>query len=172
MADVRRLAAAAVAVVALAGCGGEPEVDLDVPARAQGQQVADLAGILEGSDVDARLQQLRADGLDVVAVTYETEQASCGEAYRAGSEVVRAWDADVAVVAVAAPGDFDSTEAASRQRCLGVQPASQGLLSGDVREEIAETLVPPLATDNDWAGAFGVAVDRIAETAAPAAEGS
>jgi len=166
----RRLLAAAVAVAVLAGCGGEPEVDLDLPARAEGQQVADLAGILEGSDIADRLEQLRAEGLDVVAVTYETEQASCGEAYRAGSEVVRAWDADIAVVAVARPGDFTSTETASRERCLGVQPASEGVLSGDVREEIAEGLVPPLAADNDWVGAFRVAVDRIAEAATPAPE--
>ncbi|MGH3664866.1 MAG: hypothetical protein ACRDU8_02035 [Egibacteraceae bacterium] len=38
-------------LLALAGCG-EPPVDVDIPARADGQQVLDLAGILSGSDVD------------------------------------------------------------------------------------------------------------------------
>lgn len=166
---LRRALPAALAVAALTGCTGEPAVDVEIPARADGQQVADLAGILDGPGGLAlldRLNLLGGTGLDVVVLTYETEQASCGEAFRAGGEFVQAWDADVAVVAVARPGDFTSTDETSRERCLGVRPADERALS-EVREEIAEEIVPPIAATNDWPAAFVAAVDRIAEAAAP-----
>ncbi len=154
-------AAAVVAAALLAGCG-EPAVDLDLPAREPGQQVLDLAGILDAGAVGERLDALRAHGLDVVAVTYETAQSSCGEAFRAGGELVEAWDADVALVAVAAPGDFTAT-GDDRERCLGVRPRDDRAVPGDLRERIAEQIVPPLAAGNDWAGAFVAAADALAE---------
>ncbi|MDQ3537976.1 MAG: hypothetical protein M3415_04145 [Actinomycetota bacterium] len=156
-----RTAAVVLAAVLLAGCG-EPAVDVRLPPREEGQQVLDLAEILEGSGIVRRLEALRDNGLDVVALTYESEQAGCGEAFRAGGKIVREWNVDVAVVAVAEPGDF-AAEADGRQRCLGVRPRDAELVSGGVRERIAEQLVPPLAGRNDWTGAFGVAIDTIAE---------
>ena len=158
---MRRATLLLVAVVLFAGCG-EPAVDVSLPPREQGQQVLDQAGILDGADIAQRLEGLREGGLDVVALTYESEQAGCGEAFRAGGEIVRIWDVDVAVVAVAEPGDFVA-EAAPRQRCLGVRPRDTELVPGGVRERIAEQLVPPIAARNDWTGAFLVAIDAIAE---------
>ncbi len=154
------LAALAVAVV-LGGCG-EPPVDVTLPARQPGQQVLDLAGVLRGSGLEDRLTALAEDGFDVVALTYESEQAGCGEAFRAGGELVRAWDADVAVVAVARPGDF-AAPAPPRERCLGVRPRDDSAVPGDVRERIAEELVPPAAGRNDWPAAFSAAVDALAQ---------
>lgn len=144
-------------LVLLAACG-EPAVDVAIPAREPSQHVLDLADVL---DDDALERRLAALDVDVVALTYETEQASCGEAFRAGRELVAAWDADVAIVAVAAPGDFTST-AADRERCLGVQ-AGAAVVSGGVREQIAEEVAPPLAGENDWQGAFDAAVEELAE---------
>ena len=158
---MRRATLLLVAVVLFAGCG-EPAVDVSLPPREQGQQVLDQAGILDGADIAERLEGLRDGGLDVVALTYESEQAGCGEAFRAGGEIVQLWDVDVAVVAVADPGDF-AAEAAPRQRCLGVRPRDAELVPGGVRERIAEQLVPPIAARNDWTGAFSVAIDAIAE---------
>jgi hypothetical protein len=151
---------AMVAVLALS-CG-EPPVDVDIPARDDGSHVADLAGILDADALDARLAEIRADGLDVVALTYETDQANCGEAFRAGLAFAQAWQADVAVVAVARPGDFTATDA-DRERCLGLRPVDDFAVPGGLREEIAEGIVPPIAAENDWDGAFHAAVDRLAE---------
>jgi len=147
-------------VVSLAACG-EPAVDLSLPAREEGAQVADLAGVLDAGQVQSRLEEVADAGTDIVALTYETEQASCGEAFRAGAQFVTAWDADIAVVAVARPGDFDAT-GDDRVRCLGVQPRDQRSVGGDLRERIAEELVPPLAAENDWTGAFTTAIDALA----------
>jgi hypothetical protein len=151
---------AAVLALLLTACG-EPAVDLVVPPRTGGQHVADLAGILDDGELATELDALRAAGVDVVALTFETPQASCGEAHRAGGALLDAWDADVAIVAVAAPGDFTST-GDPRTRCVGIRPRQTGIVPGGVREEIAEQVVPPLAADNDWDGAFRAAVDRIA----------
>ncbi len=150
--------AAALAATAV-GCG-EPAVDLELPER--DGHVADLAGIA-GDDLDGRLADVEAEtGLDIVVLTYETGQANCGEAFRAGGELVGAWDADVAVVAVAAPGDFTSTED-GRERCLGVRPRDEHAVPAGLREEIAEGIVPPIAAENRWDEALQAAVDRLLE---------
>lgn len=157
--------AAVLATLALAaglvGCG-EPPVDVDLPAREGDQRVADLAGILDVPALEDRLGELADAGLDVVALTYETDQANCGEAFRAGLEFATAWDADIALVAVARPGDFTSTDP-DRQRCLGLRPVDDFAVGRDTREEIAEVLVPPLAAENRWDQAFGVAADTLDE---------
>ena len=149
----------ALALTGLVACG-EPAVDLTLPERPPGEHVLDEAGILDKGQLHDRLSQLEQSGMDVVALTFETEQASCGEAFRAGSLFVQRWDADVALVAVAKPGDFTATED-SRVRCLGVQPRDTRAVPGDLRERIAEELVPPFAAENDWTGAFIVAIDAL-----------
>jgi hypothetical protein len=154
-----RLLTALLCAVLLTACG-EPALDVDFPPR--DGHVADLAGILDTDALNARLEEIAADGLDVVALTYTTEQANCGEAFRAGLAFATEWEADVAVVAVARPGDFQSTED-DRVRCLGLRPVDDFAVSRTVREDIAEVLVPPIAADNDWDQAFVVAADRLAE---------
>lgn len=148
-------------LLGLVACG-EPAVDVDLPARQGDQRVADLAGILDAPALQDRLAELADDGLEVVALTYETDQANCGEAFRAGLEFATAWDADVALVAVARPGDFTST-AEDRERCLGLRPVDDFAVGRGTREEIAEVLVPPLAAENRWDEAFGVAADTLDE---------
>ena len=155
-----RKALVVLAVAALVACG-EPQPDVTLPERPAGEHVLDEAGILDKGQLHDRLSQLEQSGLDVVALTFETEQASCGEAFRAGALFVQRWDADVAVVAVAEPGDFAATEE-PRERCLGVQPRDTRAVPGDLRERIADELVPPFAAENDWTGAFTVAVDALA----------
>ena len=150
-----------VAVVSLAGCG-EPAVDVSIPPRGDDEHVADLAGILDEPALEATLSALRADDLDIVALTYETEQATCGEAVRAARTFVRDWGADVAIVAVARPGDFASDEEA-RRRCLGVQPLDDRAIPGSLREEIAEVLVPPRTATNDWDAAFLIAAQALGD---------
>lgn len=159
-----RALAAALAILLLAGCG-EPEPQVSLPARDAGAHVADLAEVLSAGDrekLDQRLEEISQDGLEMVALTFESDNANCGEAYRAAKEFVTAWEADVALVAVAAPGDFTSS-AQSRNRCLGVQPLEDRAVPGSVREYIAEQLVPPLTADNDWYGAFVAAAEVLAE---------
>lgn len=147
------------AAVLLAACG-EPAVDVTIPEREPEQQVADLAGILDAGALEERLGGL--DDKDIVVLTYETDQASCGEAFRAAGEFVRAWEADIALVAVARPGDFASDDE-QRQRCLGVQPLDDRSVPGALREQIAEELIPPKAAVNDWDGAFGAAVEALVQ---------
>lgn len=154
------------ALLLLAGCG-EPAVDLHPPAREPGQQVLDEAGILEGSDIASRLDALAEKGLDVVAVTYETPQAGLGENRRAGQLMVDEWDADIALVAVAAPGDFTSTDAEDRSRFFGLESADQFAVPRGLRERIAEELAPPLAAENDWQAVFVMAIDEIERELAP-----
>lgn len=153
------LLAPLLATLALTACG-EPPIDVAIPDR--DGHVADLAGILDARALDVRLAEVEAAGLDVVALTYTTEQANCGEAFRAGLEMATDWGADVALVAVALPGDFESTED-GRQRCLGLRPVDEFAVPGGLREEIAEVLVPPIAAENDWDAAFLAAADRLAE---------
>ncbi len=153
----RAVLAAGLALAAMA-CS-EPATDVTIPDRSG--HVADLAGILDAPALESRLAQIAEDGLDVVALTYETEQANCGEAFRAGLEIVTGWDADVALVAVARPGDFTSTEDL-RERCLGLRPLDDFAVGRGLREEIAEVLVPPLAADNRWDEAFMTAADALA----------
>lgn len=156
-----RLAAAVVAgMMAVGGCG-EPPIDVDIPQRAEDVHLADLAGVLDAEALSQPLETAESDGLDIVVLTYETPQASCGEAFRAGAQFVAAWDGDVAVVAVAQPGDFTSTDD-SRQRCLGLQPRDERAVPGDVREHIVEELVPPFAAANDWTGAVAIAITELA----------
>lgn len=159
-----RSALLGVVLALLTAACGEPAPDISLPPREGDSRIADEAGVLSAAEreqLQARLDEVAADGQDIVALTYETEQANCGEAYRAAKQFVERWEADVALVAVAAPGDFASTES-TRQRCLGVQPRDDRAVPGGLREEIAEVLVPPKAADNDWYGAFSVAVDALA----------
>lgn len=156
---MRRLLVVLGLVVVVTGCG-EPVIDVAIPDR--DGHVADLAGILDSAALDERLTAIEAEGLDVVALTYTTEQANCGEAFRAGLEFATAWEADVALVAVARPGEFEATDD-DRERCLGLRPVDEFAVPGGLREEIAEELVPPIAADNDWDGAFRVAADRLAQ---------
>ena len=143
----------------LGGCG-EPDLAVELPER--DGHVADLADVLDDAPLETRLGELEAQGLDVVVLTYTTEIANCGEAFRAGGELVSDWDADVAIVAVARPGDFTST-AEQRERCLGLRPQDEFAVSGGLREEIAEGIVPPIAAENRWDDAITAAVDRLAE---------
>ena len=152
-------AAALAATLLLAACG-EPGIDVDIPDRTDGAHVLDLAEILSPDAADTVALAEDIDGLDVVVLTYETEQASCGEAYRAGRELVAEWDADVAIVAVAQPGDFQATDE-ERERCVGLQPRNDETVDGDLREEIAEVVVPPLAATNDWDAVVTAAVEAL-----------
>ena len=156
---MRRLAGLLLAAVVLTACG-EPPIDVTIPARKQGVAIADLAGVLDAAALQGRIDEAAAEGLDVVALTYETPQASCGEAYRAATEFVNAWEADVAIVAVARPGDFAS-DAQDRQRCVGIQPRDPRGLGADLRERIAEEIVPPLAGENEWTAAFDAAIEAV-----------
>lgn len=159
---MRKVLAVVLTVVALAACG-EPPVALDVPQREQDQSVLDLAGIIGDarSDLDDALDAVAYD-LDVVALTFESPDASLGLADRAGKKVLHEWDADVVLVAVARPGDFSST-AADRRRFFGVVPADAYRVPGGLRERIVEESVPPLAADNDWVGVFLRAAAELRE---------
>lgn len=154
----RRLVALLLAMIAV-GCG-EPPIDVEIPARVDGASIEDQAGILDVEAVEQTIARAADGGIDVVALTYETEQAGCGEAYRAATEFVAAWEADVALVAVARPGDFAS-DADGRQRCVGIQPRDQRGLPADLRERIAEEIVPPIAARNDWTGVFNAAIEAV-----------
>lgn len=160
----RHALAALVAATVVTACG-EPAVDLDVPARDEAR-VLDVADLLDGAALTERLEALTArTGLDSVAVAYETDQASAGEARRAGQLVAEEWDADLVLVAVAEPGDFASlaTEPGpdQRRRFFGVEPADTFAVPGSLREDVAEVLVPPIAARNDWDAAFAAAVDGL-----------
>jgi hypothetical protein len=159
---MRRAAAGCAALlIMLAGCG-EPAIDVEIPQRPGRDRVADLAGILDVDALEARLAEAAEGGVDIVALTYESEQAGCGEAYRAAQEFVQQWAANVALVAVAQPGDFASEDEA-RERCFGLQPRVGEDVPAGLRETIAEELVPAETADNDWDGAFAVAVDALVD---------
>lgn len=162
--------AATVALVVLTGCG-EPPLAVDIPPRATGSHLADLAGVVDAAAVEERLRTLEdGTGVDVVALLYEAAGANCGEAFRAGAALVEAWDADVAVVAVARPGGF-TVEDAGRERCIGLRPRTESLVPPGVREEIAEEVLPPLARARRWDEAVLVAAQRAAEAASGAGDG-
>lgn len=146
-----------IALAAFAVACGEPPVDVAIPERAGGATVVDHAGILTGSEIEAVLGDMPAD---VVALTFESGDATLGEAHRAAQALLRAWGADVVLVAAARPGDFGS-DSESRRRFFGVFPADRFRVPGGVRERIVEEVVPPLAADNDWPGVFRAAADEV-----------
>jgi len=164
-AAARPVALVGLAVVLLAGCG-EPAVDLVIPAREDSGDVLDTSDLLDDG-IATRLEEFEAaTGLDAVALTYETEQASRGEASRAGRLLVEGWGADLALVAVARPGDFTSTvvdreDPEDRARYFGVEPADPFAVSGDLRERVVEEVVPPIAADNRWDDVFAAAVEEL-----------
>lgn len=143
------------AALLLTACG-EPPLAISLPPR--DGQVADLAGILDLDVVTAALEAHGADGVDIVVLTYTTADANCGEAFRAGQQLVEAWDADVAMVAVAAPGDFADPEG---ERCAGVQPRDDFAVGRGTREEITEVLWPPLIDANEWTEVVLVGADEL-----------
>ncbi len=101
-----------------------------------------------------------------MALTYESEQASRGEASRAGQLLIERWGADLALVAVARPGDFESTvvdreDPEDRRRYFGVEPADPFAVSGDLRERVVEGTVPPIAAENRWGDVFRTAVEEL-----------
>ncbi len=158
-----RRRATSVLVVALlslmsVACG-EEEPDLSVPDREEGQVVLDEVGLLDEAVADALTS---VDGYDVVAVVYETSQANAGEAHRAGGLVLDAWDADIALVAVAVPGDFESTEE-DRRRFAGIRPDDPRAVPGSVIDAINDEILPVYASDNDWHGAFVSSAELLAE---------
>lgn len=146
----------ALLALALQACG-EPPIALDIPDR-DGRQVLDEADILDTEALEATLAEYADDGVDIVALTYTVEGANCGEAFRAGREFVQAWEADVAVVAVAEPGDFDDADG---DRCVGLAPLDDFELGRGTREEVSEVIWPPLIADNAWGEIFDVAADEL-----------
>lgn len=153
---IGRTALMALAAALLLTACGEPPLAISLPAR--DGQVADLAGILDLDEVTATLQAHAADGVDIVVLTYTTPDANCGEAFRAGQQLVEAWDADVAMVAVAAPGDFADPEG---ERCAGVQPRDDFAVGRGTREAITEVLWPPLIEANEWTEVVLVGADEL-----------
>lgn len=159
------LAALLLAVVGVAGCG-EPDPDLDVPDRADGQVVADLAGVVDEAEVGEAFGALADDGWDAVALVFETPQANQGEAQRAGRELLEAWEVDLVVVAVARPGDFDS-DAPDRRRAVGVEAPTARAVPGALREDVANDAMRPHAEDNAWTAAFLAAAEALSDGLEP-----
>lgn len=160
---MRRRVAALLAGLALVTACGEPPVPLEVPERNFDQVVLDTARILaeDYRGLQVALGELRHQGWDPVLVTFEAEGANMGMADRAGRKVIEAWGADLAIVAVAEPGDFDS-EAEDRERFFGLFARNVRDIPRGLRERIVEQLVPPIAARNDWTEAFRVAVTELA----------
>ncbi len=168
----RALAVLSLAATLLAACG-EPPVELEIPAREDGQRVLDPARILD-EDVAAAAQRVTdATGLDTVALAFTSEEAGRGEATRGARALVAAWDVDLVLVAVARPDDFSSTVTArgpdQRQRFLGLEPADTYEVPGGLREEVIGE-VTPLAEENRWPEAFVAALDRLASELPDAGE--
>lgn len=162
MPDRRLLVAALLAALALlAGACSEPEVDLSPPERQDGWHLYDEVGVVGGS-VEGRLSALRVEtDVDVVALVFEDERASLGQADRAGRVMLQAWDADVVLVAVARPGDFDNPDPDARQRFFGITATDRFAVTQDLRERIVEEAVPGPAAENDWTEAFLAAIDEL-----------
>lgn len=159
-AEVRTLVACVLAALVLAACG-EPEVDLDVPDRAEGQRLLDVADVMDDSVEEALAQAAAATDLDIVALAFEDERASLGQADRGGSTLLAAWDADVVVVVVGFPGDLTADDPEARARYFGVY-GDRFDVPRSVREQINDEVVAPLAADNDWTGAFTAAAETLA----------
>lgn len=161
---MRKRLAALLAGLALVTACGEPAVPLQVPERSFDQVLLDNAGILaeDYRGLEVALGELRHQGWDPVLVTFEAEGANMGMADRAGRKVIDAWGADLAIVAVAEPGDFDS-EAQDRKRFFGLFARNVREIPRGLRERVVEQLIPPIAGRNDWTEAFRVAVTELAE---------
>jgi uncharacterized membrane protein YgcG len=157
-----------VAVLALAACG-EPEVDLTVPTRGADQHVLDEVGVLDAALEERLAAVSRESGYDVVALAFEDERASLGQADRGGRALLRGWDADVVLVVVGMPGDLTS-EAEQRARYFGVFATDRFAVTRGLRERIIDDAVAGPAADNRWAEAYHAAVDEL--EAAFAAEGA
>jgi hypothetical protein len=139
---------------------GEPPVAFDPPPRGPGQQLLDDAQILDAA-IEERLREVStATGSDVVGLTFTDERTSMGQADRGGKLLLDAWDADVVLVAVAAPGDFTSVEP-DRRRFFGVFAADRFSVSRDLRERIIFDRVQLLAAENEWIPAFSAALDEL-----------
>lgn len=156
-----RLAVGIVAigvVVAFALTLREPSVGVELPAR-DGQHLHDAAGVVDADAVEQRLAALeRSEGVDAVAVVWEDEQASLGQAARGATQILDAWQADVALSAVAHPGAFTDQQAG--RRFFGVEGDRFEVGSG-LRERIVEDVVPAPAGENDWTAALLAAIDEI-----------
>lgn len=156
-----RLAIGIVAVgvlIAFAMTLREPSVDVELPAR-DGQHLHDAAGVVDAEVVEQRLAALeRSEGIDAVAVVWEDEQASLGQAARGATQILDAWQADVALSAVAHPGAFTDQQAG--RRFFGVEGDRFEVGSG-LRERIVEDVVPGPAGENDWTAALLAAIDEI-----------
>lgn len=160
----RCVAALAALALGLAACG-EPPVPLDVPARGFDQSVLDLAGVVDEDDpaLVRALTELRELGWDPVLVAFQADGANMGMADRAGRKVLDAWHADLALVAVAEPRQFTSTDA-DRRRYFGLFARDVREVPRGVRERVVEELVPPVAARNDWTAAFALALRELAGT--------
>lgn len=156
----RVVALLVAATLGLTACG-EPAVPLEVPERRFDQVVLDQAHILGEGALDRPLAELRHLGWDPVVVTFEAEGANMGMADRAGRKVIDAWGADLAIVAVAEPGDFTSRDE-ERKRYFGLFARNVRDVPRGVRERIVEQLVPPVARRNDWDEVFALAVRELA----------
>lgn len=156
-----RLAVGIVAVGVVAAFAltlGEPTVDVELPAR-DGQHLHDAAGVVDADVVEQRLAALeQSEGVDVVAVVWEDEEASLGQAARGATRTLEAWQADVALSAVAHPGAFTDQQAG--RRYFGVEGDRFEVGSG-LRERIVEDVVPDPAGENDWTTALLAAIDEI-----------
>ncbi len=156
-----RLAIGIVAIgvaIAFALTLREPSVDVELPAR-DGQHLHDAAGVVDADAVEQRLAALeRSEGVDAVAVVWEDEEASLGQAARGATRALDAWQADVALSAVAHPGAFTDQQAG--RRYFGVEGDRFEVGSG-LRERIVEDVVPGPAGDNDWTAALLAAIDEI-----------
>ena len=158
-----RIGLAIVAVGVLAALAlqlREPEVAFDPPER-DGARVHDPDDVVDVAAVTERLEELEATAdVDVVAVLWEDEQASQGQAFRGGQELLEAWDADAALSAVAIPGGFADAQAG--RRYFGVE-GDRFVIERDLRERIVDDVVPEPAADDDWTGAFLAAIDALAD---------
>lgn len=145
-------------VVAFAMTLREPSVGVELPAR-EGQHLHDAAGVVDADAVEQRLAALeRREGIDAVAVVWEDQEASLGQAARGATQILDAWQADVALSAVAHPGAFTDQQAG--RRFFGVEGDRLEVGSG-LRERIVEDVVPEPAGDNDWTAALLAAIDEI-----------
>lgn len=158
---MRKAIALLLAALLLAACAGEPPVPLQVPERGTGDVFIDAARILDEGEIAPALYEFRHQGWDPVLVTFEAEGASMGMADRAGRKVIEAWGADLALVAVAEPGHFDSDDP-ERKRFFGLFARNVRDIPRDTRERIVEELVPPIAARNDWDEVFLTAVRELA----------